>query len=359
MRHAALLATAVVLLLAPTATAQTVGADLDRPANNTRSCETGFYDPALILGTGFPYTPFATCTWWSVGGISGTGGTVVPYGGGTVRKVRVKVGPVTGRMQVVALRLIRHPGSLAEPGCCFPAGSGPVFTPEANGVTELDVDIPVRHEVDRASGLFNYDVLALSVLDAGVPMPAHSTGSSGFDGLVAGMFPHYAPGTERAVGHGTVMPGHVLLQADVEPPAKEEAVDRKQDEQKVDDQRKQAKTRGVAELPAPAAALAARTVKLRRGALAIPVTCTAPGGCAGEILVHAAPKAKKGRARAAAVKLLARGKVKLAAGAKGTVRAKLSRAGRRALRGRKKVAAIATLRLSGVTVATRRLTLRR
>lgn len=207
----------LALLLTTGAEASAVGADLSRPANSTRTCETGFFDPDLIAGTGFPYQPFASCTWWSTGSIQGAETAVVPFGGGTVRRVRVKVGAVTGRMQVVALRLMRHPGHLGDPACCFPAGHGPVFVPAANTTTALPVDIPVKHETDPRTGIVNYDVLALSVLDDDVPVPAHATNDGGFAGLVAGMFPAYVPGEERTAGHGTVMPGHVLLQADIEP----------------------------------------------------------------------------------------------------------------------------------------------
>ncbi|MGH2839692.1 MAG: hypothetical protein ACRDKY_02570 [Solirubrobacteraceae bacterium] len=208
---------ALLLALTGGATADTVGADLSRPANNARTCETGFFDPAVIAGTGFPYQSFASCTWWSTGSLQGAESAVVPFGGGIVKRVRVKVGAVTGRMQVVALRLTRHPGSLSDPACCFPAGHGPVFTPAANATSTLTVDIPVKHETDPQTGIVNYDVLALSVLDAGVPMPAHASNDGGFGGLVAGMFPAYVPGEERTAGYGTVMAGHVLLQADVEP----------------------------------------------------------------------------------------------------------------------------------------------
>ena len=76
---AAALTFAALLGTPDLAVAETFGADLSRPASNTGTCETGFYDPALIAGTGFPYQSYSSCTWWSGGGIQGTGNAVVPY----------------------------------------------------------------------------------------------------------------------------------------------------------------------------------------------------------------------------------------------------------------------------------------
>ena len=120
---------------------------------------------------------FASCTWWSAGSLTaGVGDALVPRGGGVLRRVRVKVGPVTGPMQVLVLRQRRHPlaGTAA---CCFYVASTPVFTPAPNAITELTTDIPVVNAYDSASGLENFDLIALSSLDRGVPVPSWLGGS--------------------------------------------------------------------------------------------------------------------------------------------------------------------------------------
>lgn len=321
------------LILPPSAAAEleTFGTDLTRSANSARTCETGFFDPALIAGTGFPYTPYASCTWWSVGGIQGTGNSIVPHGGGTVTRIRVKVGAVTGRMQVVALRLMRHPGSLADPACCLPAGSGPVFTPTANAVTELAVDLPVKHETDARTGVTLYDVLALSVLDPGVPVPAEATGDGGWSGVVGGMFPAYVPGTEAAVGYGAIMPGHVLLSADLEPSAISDPP----------------RTPTPLTTPAPGAVIrGGSTAIAHSGALRIKISCDRTTGCLGRVVVT------RGRS------VLARARIDVAPGAVRVVRVPLTRAGRRALSTGRTVKATASVRLGGELVASRTLTLK-
>ena len=367
MRTPLIAAVAALALLAPAGAAadtKTFGTGLDRPADNTRTCETGFYDPALIAGTGFPYTPYASCTWWSVGGFDGKGSSIVPYGGGTVKRVRVKVGAVTGRMQVVALRLMRHPGSLADPACCFPSSASPVFTPDANGVTEIEVDMPVKHETDKATGIVNYDVLALSVLDDGVPMPADATADGGWGGVVAGMFPAYEPGTERSVGYGTVVPGHVLLEADLEPAAGGEPVRAGYPPVNPTVSLPPAPPAGpvvpgpVVDTAVPPAALPAGRAVVRGGTVGMPVTCSTPGGCKGEIVLTSAPARGAAKRRPRPV-VLARGRVALAAGVTKTVRAPLSKQGRRALRRSRRVTALATLRIGGKPVAGRTVTLAR
>ena len=122
---------------------------------------------------------FASCTWWSAGSLTaGVGDALVPRGGGVLRRVRVKVGPVTGPMQVLVLRQRRHPLA-ATAACCFYVASTPVFTPAPNAVTELTTDIPVVNAYDSASGLENFDLIALSSLDRGVPVPSW-LGDSGY-----------------------------------------------------------------------------------------------------------------------------------------------------------------------------------
>ncbi|HXD55223.1 MAG TPA: hypothetical protein VN618_10760 [Solirubrobacteraceae bacterium] len=105
--------------------------------------------------------------------------------------MRVRVGPVTGPMQVLVMRSL-YQNKAGDPGhpyfaCCFVERYGPVFTPAANAVTSEPVDLPMTEEpvpppedfTTNAAG----DFLALSVLSPEVPIPVivdHSSGDSGF-----------------------------------------------------------------------------------------------------------------------------------------------------------------------------------
>ncbi len=201
--------------------ASTFGADLTLAANGTRTCSQGFFpDPfmAQVVGVAFP-----SCTWWSAGSLSpGVGDALVPSGGGVLTRVRVKVGAVTGPMQVLVLRQRRNP-RIGSAACCFYIASVPVFTPGANGVTEIQTSIPVENGYDPVSGLENFDLLAVSSLDANVPVPTWSGGDGYGGGAIGGVFPHWPPGVEQPPGYGTVTFGQVLVAGDVEPPGAPEA----------------------------------------------------------------------------------------------------------------------------------------
>jgi hypothetical protein len=213
-RIAPALVFAAIFALAAEARAASFGADLTLPANGTRTCAQGLYpDPLMATWMG---VDFGSCTWWSAGSLTpGQGDALVPRGGGVLKRVRVKVGPVTGRMRVLVLRQRRHP-LVGTAACCFYVASTPVFTPAANGITEIETDIPVVNAYDPASGLENFDLIALSSLDRGVPVPAWIGGSGYSGGAIGGVFPHWEPPTEQRPDYGTVTFGQVLISGDVE-----------------------------------------------------------------------------------------------------------------------------------------------
>lgn len=222
MKARILLSMSAAIVLALTvpagASAVTFGADLSRPADSPYDCTLA---PSTIGGPleGLVGSGAQTCTWWTIGANLGSDlseGHVVPYGGGTITKARVKVGPTTGPMQIVVLRSLRHPGSLGDVGCCFPVGHSEVFTPAPNGITEVPMNVAARHDTDPASGVNNYDHIALSVLAPGVPVPADYTGASLYAPSGGSMYPHYEPGTERVTGYGALVGFQVLINADIE-----------------------------------------------------------------------------------------------------------------------------------------------
>src|SRR3954447_6271790 len=209
MRGLALaLAVSVALALgAPSAGASTTfGANLNRVPNNPNTC--GSFDPGPVYG--YPPGPFDTCS-FDFNNLA-TGETVFPpVGQGVISRVRVRVGPTTGPMQVVVEQALRkdNPGDPGHPtyACCQEAALSQVFTPAPNAVTTVGVNLPVRQDIapDPASGYYVDQHLALSVLARNVPIPASSDSNSS----LTGWFPAWRNGDERAGGYGTS--GYVIL----------------------------------------------------------------------------------------------------------------------------------------------------
>jgi hypothetical protein len=129
-----------------------------------------------------------------------------PVGNGVITNVRVRVGPVTGPMQVVVQQALRkdNPASPGNPtyACCQAIRFSQVFTPAANSTTSVRVNLPIRQDIspDPSTGYYVDQHLALSVLAANVPIPAASNPNSGFSIF----FPAWAPGDERCCPYGSL-----------------------------------------------------------------------------------------------------------------------------------------------------------
>jgi hypothetical protein len=227
---------AVVTLALLPASALGIGADLNRPANAAFGCELAPTTDAFgnraflpssftqgILGVGQAIT---SCTYLSVGGLSGQQEIIQAPTPGIFTVARVKTGPVVGPMQVTVLRAIRGgtgTGEAAGPGiaCCIFRRASQVFVPAPNAVTAVVVNLPVNVNVlptDAAVGE-SFDYLALTVLAPGVPIPAHDIGTPGDirqPGALA-FFPGIGPDRPERVdgaGVGALVP---LLNADFVP----------------------------------------------------------------------------------------------------------------------------------------------
>ena len=215
LRIAAAAATALVLVPA-TAAALTIGANLRRPANSTFDCRVQPLPDAFGNPLAFPSFQ-RTCTWFTVGrsAFDSREGTAVPVGRGTITSVRVKVGARTGPMRVVVLELLRSGGPVNFPDtiCCKQVAQTATFTPRRNRVTTLRTNFAVRNSgtVDRRTGFAYYDVLAISVLAPGVPVPLSDTGNYRALGgpLATAMYPALRQREERAGGSGEV--GWIVL----------------------------------------------------------------------------------------------------------------------------------------------------
>jgi hypothetical protein len=131
LRSLLLAATVTLLWLPATASAVTFGADLNQPANNPTTCAGGWPNQ-LYQGNPFeqPFynTGNSSCMWTG----SGVAQTLYAPSSGTVTSVRVKVGAVSGQMQIVVIRTLYR--NTFEPGrpelaCCVIEHYGPVNLP--------------------------------------------------------------------------------------------------------------------------------------------------------------------------------------------------------------------------------------
>jgi hypothetical protein len=323
------------------------GADLNQPANVNFDC-TVLPGPPPAFTPGFTVLPsgFPTCTWMNVGSFNNlrAGSFVAPVAG-TVTRVAVRAGPVTGPMQVVVLRAFRDFFSTAVPVCCTEVARTPVFTPAPNGITEIATALPVRADVvpDPINRTVTFDSLALSVLAPNVPVPALDTGShdpSNFDMPSASVYhPAVGPNQERFISSG-VGGFQVLMAADVTP-----------------------SLTGAGPAPqgnvtAPIA-LARAVIPVNNGVARIPIRCTlTTGRCIGTLRLQSGQPVAAASLRR---KLSTYGKARIdvVAGARERVRIRLTRAGKRLLRDKRRPRVWANAALAGGGIRSHRITLTR
>ncbi len=325
---------AVLFASMPASALTTIGADLNRPANAAFGCEalasTDAFGGRLFLPSGAQ-----TCTYLGSGSISDQREVPGAPATGVVVRARVKVGPVTGPMQITVLRATRSGIGFA---CCFHAGETPPFVPAANAVTTLNVRLPVRFDLNPAFGETR-DYVGLTVLAPGVPIPAHEEGAPGRFGapLAASWFPHVRPGDERvdSAGVAGVVP---LVQADVVPLC----------------------TGGLAALAEHGGAclravtLAGRTAPVRRGVATVSLVCNRSTTCQGTLRIQSAAAVGKARPTTFGTR-----RFQLGPGATRALAVALNANGRRLLRGRRTAYVSANVRLGGPVVAALRVRLTR
>jgi hypothetical protein len=331
------------------------GANLNQPANVTFDC-TVLPGPPPAFTPGFTVLPsgFPTCTWMAGGSAANLQqGSFIPPIAGTVTSVSVRVGPVTGPMQVVVMRAFRDYFSTALPVCCTEVARTQVFTPTPNAVTTIATALPVREDLspDPINRTVTFDSLALSVLSPNVPIPAFDTGRhdpSDFTIPSASVFyPAVGPNQERFNSAG-VGGFQVLMAADVTPSP-------------------------TAAGPGPAApeitggptvpvVLVARTLAINNGAVRLPIRCALTTmQCVGVVRLQsgaigvaatAAKKKKKLRTYGTA-------KVRIPAGKQARVRIRLNKAGRKLVRSKRRAKVWANATVGGMKIKPARMTLRR
>jgi hypothetical protein len=332
------------------------GANLNQPANVNFDC-TVLAGPPPAFTPGFTVLPsgFPSCTWMNVGSAANLQqGTFVAPIAGTVTQVSVRVGAVTGPMQVVVMRSFRDFFSTTVPVCCTEVARTPVFTPTPNSVTTIATALPVRKDTipDPINNTVTFDSLALSVLAPNVPVPAFDTGRhdpSDFSIPTAAVYhPAVGPNQERFISSG-VGGFQVLMAADVTP-----------------------SPTGAGPVPqAPAGvgpgvtapiALVGRVLAINNGAVRLPIRCALVGmQCIGTVrlqsgAIGAASAAAKKKKR---LKTYGTAKVRIPAGKQAMVRIRLSKAGRKLVRKKRRTKVWANATVGGMRIAPARMTLRR
>lgn len=201
----ALTATALALLAAaPAAQARFFGANLNREANNTQSCQ------SLILFQAVP-----SCSWTTSGALfNPREGMVVP-GNGRIVRVLIKVGPRTGPMRIAILQSLRRENA-GEAACCIGRRQTRVFTPRRNAITSLPVSLPVAVTFNRRSRIYAFDSLFLTMENRFTPIPAHVT-RDGSGNCSGGWFPAVRPGQENFTGPYGACGATILIRADWRP----------------------------------------------------------------------------------------------------------------------------------------------
>ena len=280
-----------------------------------------------------------SCTWGSPLfdiGNAAAGGLDVPATG-TVYQVKLRVGATTGPMQLVVLRTFFDPNDIVNNQCCRAEALSSVFTPVANGITTLNVDLPVSEgEESTATGPIDVlDQIGLSVLETGVPIPVINDTSQGVDGEPVDDY--MEPAMTLGETHLAADPdGYALdMQATWYPPGQSPAT----------------------------VVIPAQTVRVTGTNALVGVDCSlAP--CAGTVTVTGQPIAKKAAATAARKAkpvTYASGSFNLGAGASASVPAKLSSQGRALARKHTRTKVTITVKLTNVTPAktiTRTMTVR-
>ena len=307
--------------------AVTFGANLNRVPDNTARC------PDI----GYPIYSFSTCSSESTNLTTGESG-FPPVGVGVVTQVRVRVGPITGPMQIVVEEALRkdNPSDPGHPtyACCKAINASQVFTPTANAITPVNVNLPVRQDIapDPNSGFYVDDHLSLSVLDPNVPIPADIDNSQTIG--VGIWLPAWQVGEERASSAYGTSGAQILFNAEwnAAPGADKSPIE-----------------------------FLRRNVVVRNGNALLPLICNLGVPCVGNVglqslaarLLRLSAAAGHGAlAKKKALVTYAKKKFTIKAGKKKTLKVPLNGRGRALLRGRSKAKVWANFKLKDVAAAT-------
>jgi hypothetical protein len=252
-------------------------------------------------------------------------------GPGVIVRVRVKAAAPVGPMQVTVARAIRS--TTAGFACCFYQRESQVFTPQPNATTTIATRLPVSSEFNVQSESESVDYLGLTVLANNVAIPGQYPGNNSLEGSL-GFFPRLTPADSisgRVDGYGnSLIP---LLNADFVPICP-------------------AATGGNAH-SAQGRCIGAASFRGGSGSLngtvaGIPLLCNLTIRCDGRLSLRSLAGKPVGTAR-----------FRIPVGARRAVNVKLNRAGKRLVRGKRRVRVKAKASIKGTRPASRKVTLSR
>ncbi len=378
-RSAVLLAVAVLAALPCAAQAQqavlaTNGSTLQPPANlvlpgDANQCAARPYIGVSAGNITFLSTGQTTCMWWSSQyGADGSviANTYVPRGAGAVTRVRVRSGGAPAPLQFA---ILSSGGGL----CCTTKQVSAAVQPAANQISQFDVNLPAGSGVGDTPGSQFNDILVVVAIGPG-SLPVNDRGAHGFlfgspanQAQASFLHPALALGASNTdVG---LMDGYeVLLQYDwcgvpmtgsnLRPvaPANPQTACLGQGPGVAPVGTAPATPTPAAAAPSPLRALAALTA-VRRNVAALRMRCLLDTTCAGTLLLRPRSGAA---ARVSAAKGTNYGSARFRIKARGTatLRVRLSKAGRAALR-RKRQLPVEVLVSSGGSSWALKLTLKR
>ncbi len=188
-----------------TASAVTVGAPLNVPANASGvGCE------ALV----YVGPPPPSCTLLG-NTISGAWTSQTPRGNWVITTARVRTGPRVGPMVFTVIRATRSQAGAGGLICCRTPVESQVFTPRPNAINEIPVRLPVKNTVDVIDGepIETVDYLGISLLTLGSSGPVATTDDSESLSYIA---PAIRQGQER-LADGSRGAARVLVNGEYEP----------------------------------------------------------------------------------------------------------------------------------------------
>jgi len=375
MRRLGLLLPIVALLAtAPSARAQapvlaTNGSPLPAPANlvlpgGANQCLARPYigvNPGQIQ---FINTGQSTCMWWSTQygpTAQPIANTYVPRGSGAVTRVRVRSGATPAPLRFAIV-------SSGSGLCCTTKQISAPVQPLPDRVNEFAVNLPAGSGVGSTSGSQYNDILVVVAVGPG-SLPVNDRGTHGFlFGSAANQaqasFLHPALALGESNTDVGIMDGYeVLLQYDwcgvpgtlsnptPTPPANPQTAC---SGGAGPGPAAPGGGPGPAAAPAPLRALATAAA-VRHGVAALRLRCLLDTTCAGLVRLQARARG----ATAAAAKSYGSKRYRIKAGKKATLRVKLNRAGRKALRRKRKLPVSAVVNSAGGQRWTLKLTLKR
>lgn len=309
----------------PAGAQQRLGTNLDAHVPNANfDCR---WRPSAI-GPQFAGGP-DNCTY--VNSTPGAQSTGAP-GPGVITRVRIKAAAPTGPMQVTVARAISS--TTAGFACCFYQGESQVFAPQPNTTTAVAMRLPVSSHFDPDNGYQAVDYLGLTVLANEVAIPGQYPGNNEFEGSLA-FFPRLRPEdatSGRVDGYGnSLIP---LLNADFVPICAGGGAGSARAAQR-------GRCMG-------AVSFRGRGGRLRGVVARLPLLCNVTVECRGRLSLRS-----RGGTRIGASGF------RIRAGARESVRVNLNPAGRRLVRGKRRVKVRARAAIRGVPPSSRRMTLRR